>query len=278
MNERVTRLKSVSIDSGKPVTVRPQEFAPATYTPCWVEPTRNEENLRVAMDLVQRRTDKGGFVAVLGDSGFGKTETTLRWAGLNRCVHMLALRHWRSELPLVQQLCRELGLKEPPKRINDCFISAVEMILKNPKPVFIDEADVIPQHLDMIRQLSMVTGVPFVLIGEDLLARQMLKIPRLWNRTYQVLKFEPLGVPEVIFFVRKSCGLDISPEPAAYIYRSECGGNWRSVKTVVENLVEVANMQSSREVTLDMAETAVRMSLLVDSQPESQPANRRRAG
>lgn len=238
----------------------PEPFTPCSYEMQWIS-TTNERNLEVAMDIVTRTTGKGRLVTVTGAAGFGKTETTLRWAAEHECVHMLVLEIWKSPLQFLQGLCREHGIPEPPKRTNDCFQLLVERMIRRQKPVFLDEIDLTPQHLNLVRQLSMVTAAPMVLIGEDALIGQITGVRRGWSRVYQALQFQPVSLSDVLYYARKSAGLEMAADAAALIHQSACGQDWRDLERVTVQLVEIANAKRSRVITEEMAGTALKMTL-----------------
>jgi len=243
------------------------EYVPAHYRPQWV-PTVNERNLDVAMDVIRERSGKGCLVTVTGNAGYGKTETTLRFAAEHACVHLLMWETWKRPMPFIQALCREHGIEKPPRNTNDCLILLVDRLLdrvrreKRPAPVFLDEFDMALQHLNLVRQISEVTGTPFVLIGEQqALISHVTKAARSWSRTYQAVQFAPVALGDVILYPRKSAGLEVSAEAAGLIHKSACGEDWRDIERITINLVKLANHKRTRVVDPVMAETALKMAL-----------------
>ncbi len=246
---------------GEVVQLKQQQHnEPAVYKAQWV-PTANERNLEVVMGQIEKSAGKGRLVTITGSAGLGKTETTLKRAAEHECVHMLVLDIWRSPLPFLQALCREHGVRTPPWRTSQCFQLLVEKMIRSPKAVFLDEIDLTPQHLNTVRQLSAVTGAPFVLIGEDSLIGQVIEARRSWSRTYQALQFEPVSLGDLIFFVKRSAGLEISPEVATIIHKSACGEDWWDLERVTIDLVDIANSKRTRVVSEEMAERALKMAL-----------------
>jgi hypothetical protein len=119
--------------------------------------------------------DEGVLVAAWGRAGRGKTRTSIQQHAENGYVYLRALVLW-TELWMLQDLCREVGVKEMeiPGRKAKAFMLIVDALRKNPRPVFIDEADKINYRLlEAIRDLADITGCPFVMVGEESLLLAM---------------------------------------------------------------------------------------------------------
>jgi hypothetical protein len=239
---------------------RGMDYTPAVFNHQWVN-TRNERNLDVVMEMLAKAAGEGVLCQITGPAGRGKTRTIRRYAANHRCIYLLCIEIWkRSELPMLQALCRELGANKPFGRANECFRDAVERLLDDPRPVFMDEADLIPQRINLIRQLGEVTAVPFILVGEQRLADQMSSVDRVWSRTFQTLTFEPVSVSDIVLYGRESGGLEISPPVVHLAHQSTKGQDWRVIKRIVMDLVEIANAKRTRDVSVEMMEQAIGMS------------------
>ncbi|MEN6439454.1 MAG: ATP-binding protein [Syntrophobacter sp.] len=257
---KIVSLPGAAEASGVHPAKRSEEFVPAVFEPQWV-PTSNERNLQVVMDQVAKAPGRRRFISVTGEAGRGKTLTTLREAGQAKAVHMLMLEIWRSPLPFLQALCREHGVEHPPRRTNDCWLLLIDRLISRSKPVYLDEMDMTPHLLNVVRQLAEITAVPFVLVGEEALIAQLASVKRCWSGTYQALQFESVALSDVIFYAKQSGGLELLPESAGLIHGSPCGRDWRDLERVTHTLVEIANSKRSRTITEAMAEQALRMSL-----------------
>lgn len=235
--------------------------AEAKYTPKWV-PTANERNFTVALEVLEKGAGEGRFCVVSGDAGRGKTRTTHRYASHNNCVHLLMRSTWKtSELGLLQALCRELGVLRPPARKDAAFIEVADRLIADQRPVFLDEMEKLPQHLNLVRELSEITACPFILIGEPEIETVMQRNKRVWSRTFQRVKFDPVSGSDIILYGKETSGLEIAPEAAGVINKAPGGGDWRVVKRTIIDLVEIANMNRTRTVNRDMAKTAIKMGL-----------------
>ncbi len=236
-----------------------KEFRPAKFEHRWVN-CRNEENFLALMDMLEQGAGEGRFGLLYGPAGRGKSRTTARWAAHQGSVHLLMLPIWaNSELGFLQALCRELGVMRPPRTKNGCFAEAVEKLLAAPGPVFLDEMDMAPKHLNLVRALAELTGAAFVLIGEEELAAIMSQNRRVWSRVFQALKFEPVGARDIITYGRETAELEIEAAAAAELNRSDGGEDWRVIKRTMIDLVGLANSKRTRQVGVEMVKQAVKI-------------------
>lgn len=241
-----------------------KNYIPAKFEPKWVS-TRNERNLKVAMGVALEAAGDGVLIEVVGKSGRGKSAVAKRIVSHNNendWIYLLCLEVWRrSELSMLQAICREVGVIQPPKRSSDCFMAAADRLIAEPRPVFLDEMDLLPNRINLVRQLAEVTGGIFILIGEESLSEHMERVERVWSRTLQTLQFEPVSPGDIIFYASESAGLELSAEAASVIHRSPGGQDWRVVRRATIHLVEIANMNQSRNISEEMARQAVDMGL-----------------
>lgn len=235
-------------------------YSPATFRHTWIR-TQNEISLVSGLDTAQIAGD-GCFVEIAGPAGLGKTTLVRRHASFHECIYLLCLDTWRrSELPMLQKLCKELGVIKIPARANDCFHEAANRLLAKPQLVFFDEIDLVPKRINLIRQLAEVVGGVFVLIGEDSLTDHLSQNERVWSRTSVRVRFEPASASDVIAYNRETAGLQVSKEAAAIAHKSPKGGDWRIIKRTTVYLVQIANAYRTRNVTADMMRMALEMSL-----------------
>jgi hypothetical protein len=236
------------------------EFEPARFEAQWVD-CANARNLDVTMDLLERSSGEGRFIGIQGLAGTGRTRSSQRWAAHSRCIHLLMRPTWRkSPHGFLQALCRELGMMKPPWGSDACMSEVIERMVVNPRPVFLDEFDLVPQQLDLVRVLAELTAAPFVLIGENL-AGCMTRNRRVWSRTYHWVEFKPVDTREIVSYASKTGGLEITSPAAEILKRDGGGGDWRNVKRLTIELVEIANNQRTRVVSESMARQAARMIL-----------------
>lgn len=230
-----------------------------TLNPVFVR-TKNVRNFEVLMDGLALAEGEGRLGLVFGQAGRGKTRTSQWYAANNGCVYLRVASVWRtSELDFLQALLREMEVKQPPHRKGPCYIEAIDRLVKDPHPVFIDELEKLPQHfLDLVRDLSDMSAAAFVLIGEEELVPYMRRNRRVWSRTFQQIEFEPISASDIIFYARDAAGLNISPQVAAILHKAS-SGDFRLVRRDMLALVQIANGHDTREITEKMANVAVKM-------------------
>lgn len=231
------------------------------FQPIFVK-TKNVRNFEVMMDGLALAEGEGALGLVHGRAGRGKTRTAVWWHGQHGGIYLRVLTVWQtSERAFLQSLCRELGARTPPSRKDACFAEAVDRLLADPRPVFLDEIEKLPERfLSIVRDLSDLSGAPFVLIGEEELLPWVRRERRVWSRTFQVMEFEPIAMSDIVYLARDACGLALTEDAAAALHRAS-GGDFRLVKRDLLLLVQMANAKKTTEITGEMAKTAVKMGL-----------------
>lgn len=236
-------------------------FLPVKFQPRWVS-TQNIRQFNAIMEVVKDAEGDGVLVAVIGSAGLGKTRTVRHYASNNDCIYVLCLEDWNSSsLGMLQKLCRELGMERPPGRKYDCILEVVDRLIRNPRPIFLDEVDLVPKRMELVRQLTELTAVPIILVGENRLADHITKNERTWSRTLKVMRFEPVSLADIILYMREAACLEV-PEDAARELRASPGGwEWRVIRRLTIELIEIANHYQSRVVTMEMARMAIKMGI-----------------
>lgn len=233
---------------------------PAVFVPKWIT-TQNEMMVNRAIEIAKQSGD-GTLITVSGPAGEGKTTTIRRKASFDNSIYLLCLEVWRrSELPMLQGLCKELGFTRIPARANDCFHEATQRLLEKPRVVFFDEIDLVPSRINLVRQLADVAGGIFVLVGEENLTDHLRENERTWSRVFIDVRFESASPADIMEYARESAGLEIDNEAAIIAHKSPKGKDWRIIKRIVIALVQIANARRTRIVTASMMHQAVEIGL-----------------
>lgn len=224
--------------------------------------TRNVRGFEVMMDGLELGAGEGRLGLVYGRAGRGKTRTSQWYASHNECIYLRVATVWRSsELEFLRALCRELGVLEPPHRKGPCFAEIIERLLPRPRPVFIDELEKLPRYfMDVVRDISDMAAAPVILIGEEELVPCMRRNRRVWSRTFRQLEFAPIGIADILVYVREAAGVNLSTE-AAGIFHQAAGGDFRIIKRDLLTAVQFANARGADGVDPDTAKEAVRAGL-----------------
>jgi len=230
--------------------------------PVFVEKTKNVRNFSVMMDGLALGRGEGRLGMVYGRAGRGKTRTAQWYHAHNGGVFLRMQTIWRtSELEFLRALCRELGILSAPGRKGPAFMAIVDTLIADPKPIFLDEVEKLPKYfLDVIRDLSDLSTAPIILIGEEELVSYMRVNRRVWSRTYQSLEFLPISKPDIVTYIAASAGLAIDNQVAG-VFHDASGGDFRIVRRGLLALTQIANAKQTNQITVDMAQVAVKTGL-----------------
>ena len=239
--------------------------------PVFVDKTKNVRNFTVMMDGLALGRGEGRLGLVYGRAGRGKTRTADWYHAHNGGVFLRMLTVWRtSELEFLKSLCKELGILSPPGRKGPAFAAAVDKLLSDPRPVFLDELEKLPPYfLDIVRDLSDLSTAPVILIGEEELVGYMRINRRVWSRIFQAMEFLPIGKPDIISYFADAAGLSIDG-PVIDVFLLAADGDFRIVKRGLLSLVQIANAKQTREITVEMARIAVKTGLFQSTLPHGE--------
>jgi hypothetical protein len=250
----------------------PAPWQPLRFQPAWVE-TENEAKFKAMMDVIAASAGEGRFGVVWDEAGRGKTVTTATWAARRRAPHFLMMETWQtSSLGFLQTFYRELKGRryagqltrgeharlmelKPPRTKNDCLLQIIDYLLEMPaaaRVVFLDEMDLAPRRLSLVRQLAEITGTAFILIGERQMLSLMRQESRLWSRMVDAVRFEAAEAPAILRYGAITAGLRIQPTAAELLSTAPKGGDWRMIRNRTVRLTALANSRKTRDITDDL--------------------------
>lgn len=221
--------------------------------------TKNVRNFEAMIDGLLLNAGEGCLGMIWGRAGRGKTRTTQWYVANGMDVYIRAQAIWRtSETEFLRTLCRELGVVKPPKQKVPAYNAALEALMANTRIIFIDEFEKLPRHfLEIVRDLSDMSGCAFVLVGEEALVSFMNQDRRAWSRVFQVLEFKPIEVADIIMFASESAGLKLSIDVANELHH-ESGGDFRLVKRYLLSLYQMHQADPDKDITVDMARMIIK--------------------
>jgi DNA transposition AAA+ family ATPase len=231
------------------------------FKPTFVK-TKNVRSFEEMMDGLQAADGEGRLGLVWGRAGRGKTRTVQWWAAHHLAVYLRVATVWRTaEGDFLRAVCRELKILDPPARKGAIFAEAVQRLLDEPRPVFIDELEKMPRYfLDLVRDLSDMAAVPVVLIGEEELVSYMKQNRRVWSRTFRQLQFEPIAASEIVLYASDTTGLKVTAAVAKVLLDAS-GGDIRIVKRDLLRLIDLAAGKGVDEADETLARMAVKAGL-----------------
>lgn len=214
------------------------------------------------MAALSQAKGEGCLGMVYSRAGLGKTRTCQWYAAHNNCVYLRTAVVWdTSYTDFLAALCHELAVMNPPKRKGRLFVEAVDVLMADPRPVFIDEIEKIPRRfLDLVRDMADMSTAPFVLIGEEELVSVMKQNRRVWSRTFQQYQFQPLEPADIIIYTNEATGLRLPSDGSVYLHRAS-NGDFRLVRRDLLTLVQICNARQTRDVTMEMVKMAVSQGL-----------------
>ncbi|MFZ0932309.1 MAG: AAA family ATPase [Syntrophobacteraceae bacterium] len=235
------------------------EYVPITINPIYLH-TRNERNTQSALDGAKRQ--RPALIEISYSAGAGKTRMIQVLAANAGDIYLRCETIFgKSGLDLLQALYRETGMLSPPGRKSPCYYAIVDKLRGTDTVVFLDEAQRLSRDLlNVVIDLSDATGCVFVLVGEPELRGLMQADKRCWSRCYQSIQFEPLSMPDVVFYLRESTGINISAEIAAILHKNS-NGDFRILRRAVYALVQFANSKRTREIDTELVQTALNLGL-----------------
>lgn len=232
-----------------------------TLTPVFVK-TKNVRNFQVMMDALDLN-DEGCFGMVFGQAGRGKSRTCQWYAAHNDCVYLEIMTVWKtSDLDFLKAFCRAAGIVSPPKRKGAAFSAIVDKLIKDPKPVFIDEVEKMKAgFIDILKDFVGVTGQKFILLGEEELVAYMQRDRRIWSRTFQQLEYQPIEIADILLYAKEATGLKLSIDVASLVHQA-CNGDWRLAKRALLGFVHYANTNETITITVKVAKMIIKESLI----------------
>lgn len=220
--------------------------------------TANVRSFISTMQLVRKRMGTDSLAMIFGRAGRGKTRTAHWYATQNDCVFVQSLRDW-SVLWMYQDILAAYGVvaESIPKRKKDAYEMILDICAADPKPVLLDEADLIGARLlETVRDLCKMTRVPWVLIGEEGLPVMFNRDRRVWSRRCASLEFLAMTPADVTVFGAEACDLKLAPEAAELIQRAT-GGDVRLIELTLSTLEVMAHANRARDISADLAKAAV---------------------
>jgi DNA transposition AAA+ family ATPase len=222
--------------------------------------TKNYLRLSEAASALQGRHEEvPGLGLIYGRAGLGKTKAAIRYAVHRDAIYLRANAAW-SPLWMLQDLAHSLG-RYPFGTTSRAFRQCVDELQKQGRLVFIDEADYLARErrlLDAVRDLHDLTGVPFILVGMDEVAKKMARHPQFWSRVSQVVEFKALTADEVAMIAKEWTGL-VLEDGSLEALRRVTAGEFRLVTVALGHLERMVKASRAGGVSQKMVEMVSRV-------------------
>lgn len=168
-----------------------------------VAPLANASRLLALVDrCLNRAQGLPGMGTFYGRAGLGKTTAGICATNSMNAVHIEALP-FGGVKTLLGMIVREMDIV-PARTVPMMFEQAAEALARSGRPLIIDEADSILKDtlIETVRRLHDVTGVPLVLMGEELLPQKLTRWERVHGRMLSWVGAEPATAEDVVHLAR----------------------------------------------------------------------------
>ena len=226
--------------------------------------TPNVRNFGDLMAALERDPGVGRLACVYGAAGFGKSRTVIQRHAMQPSIYLRALAVWSgSALAFLEGLARELEAPYVPRRRSGAFSVCEQRLARKLAEapdftVFVDEIEKLPGlTLEIVRDLTDASGVPFVLVGERELRTAMARSQRVWSRTLEMLEFRPLVPAEVIAYAKFNADVAL-PAAVANVLHTASGGDFRTMRRDLGALLRLMAANRVTEPDEALAKKAVR--------------------
>lgn len=208
--------------------------------------TKNYRLFMSAMDAVEARgAEECCLVVVDGLPGLGKTTILSRWAADSQCLYVRAKVEW-SPYWLLGELLKQMSVEAPhgyEKRFAAALQGIGDLAYKAEHAgrdfaIVIDEADHISTKgklVDTVRDLSDVSGVPFILVGMGRIRNNLARFPQTMSRISRYVRFEPSDQDDVKIFLDEQCEVKVAADLAGFVGQVTGGFN-REIREAIVSI------------------------------------------
>ncbi|MHB9074620.1 MAG: AAA family ATPase [Desulfobaccales bacterium] len=231
----------------------------AEMKPVFID-THNVTNANTAMNALALQPGKPRIGAFYGHAGVGKSywATTYISRQPEASPYLKCQYVWGgSELAFLRALCRAFEIETPPHKKVACYQLILDRMTARPHlPLVADDFHRMPWgHLEIMRDLTELSGAPVVLIGEEPLEAMLQDRDQVWSRTYQALKFKANDIADVRLLALKAAGLELEREAATHLHQW-ANGDLRPLDSALAGLLQFAQARG-KGVVITLADVKV---------------------
>lgn len=220
-------------------------------------PTEATTRFNSAVDsAIEAGRANSGFILAHGQAGRGKSVAADQYHYQRGGAYLRVWEGW-SQSAFLQKLLFEVQCKNgdlPRHNANYCKQTIVNILERERKPIFVDEADRLAiGRIEDLRDILEMTGAPIILIGEEAIFGLLNERRRVWSRVVDEVEFGPISPAEVSVYAMKAAALDIPPELCLRIAeRTE--GDFRLVRNMMLMLEKAAKAAENFKIDAPMLE------------------------
>lgn len=166
--------------------------------------TKNVKKFESAIQRINHKLHGVERIAVVtGEVGLGKTIAAIHFGAFSGATILTIwprmTQHW-----LLREIVKELGA-EPAWRTERLVEQVREELIKKPRVIIFDEVDHLFRDgdikridaLETLRKIHDICYCPLIFVGEEWINKKIERIPRLYDRVVETVKFEKLGESDV---------------------------------------------------------------------------------
>jgi DNA transposition AAA+ family ATPase len=215
--------------------------------------TENFRRLAEAQAAVEKRgAREAGIVILKGPYGVGKSELVERWAADNKAIFVRCKETW-TKRALLDELADVLGL-DKRGRNSEVQARIIGRLAVDMSPMCFDEADFLirstPALLEVIRDITDMTGVACFLVGMERLLSQIIRHGHIASRVNRVVELRRLTPGDVKAACERLAEVDIEPDLVAQIH-ADSDGRMRLVLNAIANVEQLAAANGWKRVSAE---------------------------
>lgn len=213
-----------------------------------VAPLANVARLQALIIRSQNRASGlPGMGCFYGRAGRGKTTAGIYTTNTMNACHVEAVPFGGLK-KLLDMIVTELGIPRPKRQVGDLFDQAAQELAVSGRPLIIDEADHIltTKTIEAIRHLHDKSGVPVILMGEELLPQRLQAWERVHGRMLAWVEAEPATIEDVGHLAKiYAQKVEIAADLREAVQASSRG----SMRYISTNLAAIAEFAAVRGMT-----------------------------
>lgn len=211
--------------------------------------TINVKRFVDALERIQERPEGiPGMMLLSGKYGLGRTKVAQWWTAQHENSIFIRALNYMSGRWLLSNIVSELGVK-PKYGFQDLFDQCKEILILNPKVIFIDEMEYLTkkgQVIETLRDIHDVTGTTIVLIGMEDASKTLQRYPHLHDRLSEIVNFKPLIKADVRIIADEMCDVKVSDDAIDFLFERD--PRYRPVVINLYRAEKFAKANSLKEV------------------------------
>ena len=215
-----------------------------------VAPLKNVRRFTAMLSQLQgRHPSLPGIGVFHGPSGYGKSTAVIQAVNAHNAINLEVGFSWTARV-FIDQLLTELELARTPT-VAEGVQAVIKTLAEEQRPLIVDEADLLVQKraIELVREIHDHTGVPVVLIGEELMPQKLARWERVHNRVLAWEAAQRADLEDARLLAAIYCdGVELDDLLLARLVK-EMGGNTRRICVNLTQMREAAKKKGLRRLS-----------------------------